>query len=213
MSAPHIRIADDFYEGMCQAVRDAEAHFVPAMRDEYHKERHNDKFERALNNTTSFTKRVNQEISGAPRAPFQHSTPHFMLEYFAAAAALNLYRLPEITEQFKAELLSETFFHFCTEKEAEWLGVENAELPKFEQETGYALGYWRISIIQDYLRNLEKKSSRDADTAVTMRHFLTRMGMGRIHGLPTTPALQERLSQRLERPAGWLKHYLKFHPF
>lgn len=209
---PHITVGREFYEGMTQAVREADIHFSPMALEVFVKRDLGKRAEQAFNARIVFSKRIHQDVEGLPRAPIPHTASRFMLEYFSCISAINLYRLENAIEQFKAELLSDVFFQLCSEEEMEWLGVYNADLPKFYLETGHQQGQWRVGLIVEYLKKLQHKSSLDSDTLIAIRHFLERMHLSKNHDVPVTPAMEESIAKLLEHSGGWLQHYLKFHP-
>lgn len=211
--APHMRAAQDFYAGMVQAGHDAETQFIPQAKAEFTRREAGRFVDQAFSKKLAFSKVMHQAVSGVPRAPVPHTFSLFALEYFACVSALNLYRLPDSVEQFKAEIFSEAYLQCCASEEKEWLGIYGADTPLFKQETGYDMGQWRGEVICIYLRALNHKSSRDADTLVAITRLLERMDLSKARGLPVTPVLLEQLAQYLEAPAGWLTRYLKFRPF
>lgn len=210
---PHLQIARRFYDGMAKAALDARAGTLPRMLEQFTKRGLEQEAEKAFNKSLYFTKRLQHLYNGLTSAPMQHGVSQFALEYFCCTSALNLYRLPQHAEQFKTELLSTGFFGICESEETEWLGVYNAELPLFARETGHAIGKWRSDVCKIYLIELRAKSSRDADTLVALRRFFDRQQLSKGAGIAVTPAMHETCASLLEGTAGWLEHYLKFHPF
>lgn len=209
---PHIKAARRFYDGMAKAAFDARSATLPRMIEQFDKRDIAQEAEQEFNKSLYFTKRLHHLYNGLTSAPMQHGILQFALEYFCCISALNLYRLPNHTEQFKAELLTTDFFIICEAEEAEWLGVYNAELPHFSRETGHNVNKWRSDICKIYLIELRAKSSRDQDTLVAVRRFLDRQQLSKGAGVAVTPAMHEACAALLESNAGWLEHYLKFHP-
>lgn len=209
---PHVQVARRFYDGMAKAAFDARAGILPRMIEQFAKRGLEQEAERAFGKPLYFTKRLQHLYNGLTSAPMRHGVSQFALEYFCCISALNLYRLPQHAEQFKTELLTADFFAICEAEEAEWLGVYNAELPHFARETGHATGKWRSDVCKIYLIELRAKSSRDADTLVALRRFFDRQQLSKGAGVAVTPAMHEACAALLEGNAGWLEHYLKFHP-
>lgn len=204
--------AQEFYEGMSQATLESDSHFAVLAKNAFSQRGMAEEVERSFSMQYRFSKLLHQPVAGVPRAPMPHMVSRYRLEYFACISALNLHRLPGYSEQLKAELFREQFFLLCSEKEMEWLGVYDADLPAFRQETGHERGQWRTDVIKGYLEALESRSSRDADVLVAVHRFLEHMKLSRSRGLAISPVLLETLAQALQQPAGWLEHYLKFHP-
>lgn len=208
----HTQVAIQFYNGMVQATLDVRDHGLPQMIAEFEKRGIGKTAEQAFNINLHFYKRHHLSHNGVPRAATPHAISRFTLEYFCCLSAINLYRLPQHVEKFKAELLEKSFYAQCAEHELEWLGVYNAEVPNFKRDTGHNLGQWRIDIVKAYLIELNAKSSRDQDTLVAMRRFLHRQELSKGAGVAVSPVMQEACTKALESKAGWLKHYLQFHP-
>lgn len=210
---PHIRAAQDFYEGMAQAVHEVENTFVSKARQEFSRRDSAAEFDQAFSKQIQFSKVLHHMVSGAPRAPVPHLIPLLNVEYFACISALNLYRLPELVEQFKVELLTEAFLELCHAREQEWLGIYGADVPQFKAQTGHAFGQWRADVVRSYLRALQKKSSLDKDALVAVTLLLSRMALSKAQNIPVSPVMLQSLSALLEMPTGWLSRYIRFRPF
>lgn len=206
------RAARDFYNGMVTCVLEADSRFIPYAREEFGHRDAAAQFERAINKRIDFSKHMREPMAGGiHHVPVTHNTSRFRLELFCCLSALNLYRAKPRMERLKEELLEANFFHICDEKELDWLGVYDADLPYFKEETGYTLGQWRMQVVKRYLRALQHKSSRDADVLVALNLLLERNDLAKAHGVPVSPVLLEKLAEKLEIPARWLENYLQFH--
>lgn len=211
LKSPHTHIAQQFYAGMTQATLDARNNIQPLIIKQFEKRELHGVAEQTFSKIIYFRKRLLSTHNGLLSAPIEHGVSRFSLEYFCCISALNLFRLSGYVERFKADLQTESFYAHCCERELEWLGVYNADLPYFKQDTGYTPGMWRIAIIKSYLIELGAKSSRDADTLVAIRRFLHRQQLSKGAGVDVTPAMQEACAHLLENNANWLEHYLQFH--
>lgn len=202
----HTQAAQAFYEGMAQASHAARADFLPPLMKEFGKRGLALEAEHAF----AFSYHVSQ-TDGTRISPF--SVPRFQMEFFACISAINLYRAANVLEQFKTELFTETFLEMVVYREREWLGLEeNTQLPHSLKETGYPQWQWRINLVQTYMKALYGKSSRDKDCYIASRRFLNRHGLAKEVEVPISPALLEGCATLLEPYAGWMQHYLCFHP-
>lgn len=205
--------AHQFYDGMLQATHDAREGVLLRILAQFEKRGLHHIAEQAFSKAIYFQKRMEATHNGLPSAPIAHSIRRFGLEFFCCISALNLYRLPRCTEQFKVELFSERFYAHCEEEELGWIGLFNATLPNFKRDTGHEVNHLRSDITKIYLIELKAKSSRDADTLIAMRRFLERQQLSKGTGVDVTPAMLEACAKTIEKQAGWLEHYLKYHPF
>lgn len=207
----HARIASQFYDGMIQATLEARNQVVPRLLEQFEKRELLDAAQKAFNTPLIFRKRL---LTDAPDGPtIEHTISRFSVEYFSCISALNLYRLLQHEEKFKAELMRDAFFEHSAKEEPEWLGLYGANAVDLQTDTGHAAGQLRNDIVRFYLNDLLQKSSLDADTLIAIRRFFDRQRLSKNFDVPVTPAMHEACAEIIAPSANWLSNFLKYHPF